>query len=204
MPKQTFFNLPEHKRNTLIEAAGKEFSRVPLAEASISNIIKEAHIPRGSFYQYFENKEDLYLYLLKEEAKGRNSLFISMLKKHNGDIILAMTAVYRDFLEKMPDDQERDFFKNALLNVTHKLENVFMTIFEGNNSESMNQISQLINTEKLNIKDDKEIHHIIQIITAVAFRNFVEKFSKELSDETAIEHFVIEMNLLKQGLYKRE
>ena len=60
MPKQTFFNLPEGKRKTLMNAAEKEFARVPLAKASISNIIKDANIPRGSFYQYFENKEDLY------------------------------------------------------------------------------------------------------------------------------------------------
>ena len=40
----------------------KEFSRLPLKDASIANIIKDAEIPRGSFYQYFENKEDLYYY----------------------------------------------------------------------------------------------------------------------------------------------
>ncbi len=58
MPKQTFLSLPEDKQNTLIQSAKKEFSRVPLHEASIANIIKDAGIPRGSFYQYFEDKEN--------------------------------------------------------------------------------------------------------------------------------------------------
>ena len=66
MPKLTFFNLPEMKRNKLIRAAEAEFSRVPLSQASISNIVKAAEIPRGSFYQYFENKEDAYYFLLEE------------------------------------------------------------------------------------------------------------------------------------------
>ncbi|MEH7746974.1 TetR/AcrR family transcriptional regulator, partial [Neobacillus drentensis] len=39
MPKQTFFNLTNEKQRSLINAAKKEFSRVPLHEASISNII---------------------------------------------------------------------------------------------------------------------------------------------------------------------
>ena len=68
MPKQTFFNLPEEKKQNLIAAAEIEFSKVPLMKASVANIIKIAGIPRGSFYQYFENIEDLYMYLLEQET----------------------------------------------------------------------------------------------------------------------------------------
>ena len=41
-----------------INALKKEFSRVPLKDALVSNIIIDAQIPRGSFYQYFDNIED--------------------------------------------------------------------------------------------------------------------------------------------------
>ena len=53
MAKQTFLNLPEDKRNMVVSALKKEFSRVPLKDALVSNIIIDAKIPRGSFYQYF-------------------------------------------------------------------------------------------------------------------------------------------------------
>ena len=122
MPKQTFFNLPVDKRQTLIEAAEKEFSRVPLMKASISNIIKMAGIPRGSFYQYFENIEDLYFYLLDKETKNSKEYFISLLKKHNGDIIDAVTEMYYQFLVELPDEDEHTFLKNVVLNITHKAE----------------------------------------------------------------------------------
>src|SRR5699024_1310411 len=94
VPKQTFFNLSKQKKETLVQAAKKEFSRVSLAEASISNIIKEAEIPRGSFYQYFEDKEDLYFYLLSEHAKKRRTEFTVSLKKHEGNIFGAMTDMF--------------------------------------------------------------------------------------------------------------
>ena len=54
MPKQTFLNLPQEKQQRLLNAGFEEFSRVPAMEASISNIIKLAAIPRGSFYQYLK------------------------------------------------------------------------------------------------------------------------------------------------------
>ena len=59
MPKETFLKLPEEKKNKIIKAAKKEFERVPFEQTSIKNIVEEAEIARGSFYQYITSKEDL-------------------------------------------------------------------------------------------------------------------------------------------------
>ena len=61
MPSSTFLNLPAEKQEKLLEAATREFSHRPFNEASINQIIKEAGIPRGSFYMYFQDKEDRFL-----------------------------------------------------------------------------------------------------------------------------------------------
>lgn len=63
MPKETFHNLSEDKKKKIFNAAVKEFSTKRFSEASINQIIKMAEIPRGSFYQYFSDKEDIYLYM---------------------------------------------------------------------------------------------------------------------------------------------
>ncbi|MFC3041109.1 TetR/AcrR family transcriptional regulator [Virgibacillus xinjiangensis] len=204
MPKPTFFNLPEEKRQKLVHAAEEEFSRVPLFEASISNIVKAAGIPRGSFYQYFEDKEDIFFFLLNEQAEKRKESLISMLKKYDGDIFKAVTEIYRKFLYELPDEEERNFLKNAFLNVTHKIEDAFTTMFSGTQSnEQIEEIKRLINRDILNISEEKELFYIVQIITAVVFRNFVEKFARELSDDEAMDNFIVEMNLLKRGLHKQ-
>jgi AcrR family transcriptional regulator len=63
MPNSTFFNLPEEKRDRIIEAAMDEFSQNHYGKVTIDKIAKKAEIPKGSFYQYFENKDDLYIFL---------------------------------------------------------------------------------------------------------------------------------------------
>lgn len=204
MPKRTFFNLSDEKRRSLLKAAEREFSRVPLAKASVSNIIKMAGIPRGSFYQYFENIEDLYYYLVDIETEKRKILFIKFLKKHNGDIIQAATDLYKNFLEELPDENERNFFKLAMLNVTHRVETSFTKFFNGQmNLKSDNEIIKLVDKELLNITNENEIFHCINIVTSVALCNFIEKFTKKLSDEEALKNFYIDIKLLKYGLYKR-
>lgn len=65
MPTSTFFNLPPPKREKLLRAAMAEFARRPYGEVSINRIIQAAEIPRGSFYQYFADKTDLFRYVLR-------------------------------------------------------------------------------------------------------------------------------------------
>lgn len=69
MPKDTFNNLSEEKKKRIFDAAVQEFSARRFSEASINQIVKNAGIPKGSFYQYFADKEDIYLYMVEEISK---------------------------------------------------------------------------------------------------------------------------------------
>ena len=60
MPSQTFLNLDSKKQQKLLDAAMEEFSTVRYTEASVNHIIQQAGIPRGSFYMYFVDKDDLF------------------------------------------------------------------------------------------------------------------------------------------------
>lgn len=64
MPKQTFLNLPDEKRQRIIECALDEFAERGYEKSSINRIVKEAGIAKGSFYQYFEDKFDLYEHII--------------------------------------------------------------------------------------------------------------------------------------------
>lgn len=64
MPKDTFFNLPEEKREKILDAAMLEFEHNSYENASINQIVAKSGISKGSFYQYFEDKKDLYKYIL--------------------------------------------------------------------------------------------------------------------------------------------
>ena len=71
IPSETFAKLKEEKQNRIIEASINEFATRSFGNAKLSNIIKEAKIPRGSFYQYFEDKMDLYLLIFDKIAERK-------------------------------------------------------------------------------------------------------------------------------------
>jgi AcrR family transcriptional regulator len=71
MPKDTFWNLPDDKRKLIIDIAIDEFAGHDYRAASLSRIVRRAGIAKGSFYQYFDDKRDLYLYLIDLAVEAR-------------------------------------------------------------------------------------------------------------------------------------
>lgn len=74
MPTDTFKNLPEEKRARILDVAITEFAAHPYEAASISNIVRQAGIAKGSFYQYFADKQELYRYLIELGTEERLAL----------------------------------------------------------------------------------------------------------------------------------
>lgn len=62
-PKQTFVNLPPEKREGIVRAAVAEFAEQGYQRASLNNLVKRLGISKGSLYQYFDNKEALFLHV---------------------------------------------------------------------------------------------------------------------------------------------
>jgi AcrR family transcriptional regulator len=81
MPTDTFFNLPAEKRDRFLELAIEEFAAHDYDKASISRLVAQAGIAKGSFYQYFADKRELYFYLLELAAAEKRAFLV-----RNGDI----------------------------------------------------------------------------------------------------------------------
>lgn len=69
MPKQTFWNLPPAKRDAFTQIALEEFAAHDYNTASVTNIVARAGIAKGSVYQYFTDKQDLYLFLIEHASQ---------------------------------------------------------------------------------------------------------------------------------------
>ena len=88
MPKKTFVNLDESKKQAFIDASLKEFAYRSFEQASITKIVKHLGIAKGSVYQYFEDKMDLWLFL-KEYAEQKKMQYVFAENRHD----------YEDFWE---------------------------------------------------------------------------------------------------------
>ena len=64
------------------------------------------------------------------------------------------------------------------------------------------ELAALINTQELNISNERELFHVMKILMAVTFQNLIRKnFAMEYSVEEALENYTFEIELLKKGLW---
>jgi AcrR family transcriptional regulator len=85
MPSDTFFNLPEAKRQRLLKCAMEEFAAHDFPQASLTRVFVRAHIPKGSAYQYFEDKLDLYGYVISLAMEAKAAFFAAQGAEENRD-----------------------------------------------------------------------------------------------------------------------
>jgi AcrR family transcriptional regulator len=121
MPRDTFFNLEESKRNKIIRAAVTEFTNNELHKARVSNIIKEANIPRGSFYQYFVDIDDLFYYVIDTQF---DSIFNEGLKQseQTTDLFEFVRLTFKLDVGSYLNDTKRKFRRNVFRSISNNYE----------------------------------------------------------------------------------
>lgn len=82
MPKFTFEKLSQEKQQAFLEAFMQEFATKSYEQASLSIVVRELGIAKGSVYQYFEGKLDLYLYL-KQLAENKKISYVLGLRRQD-------------------------------------------------------------------------------------------------------------------------
>lgn len=97
MPKPTFFALPAAKRSRVLRAAVREFGTRDYAEASLDKVAARAGISKGSLYQYFDDKADLYghLVLVHLPAEKRAAADGAMVKHPDADLFAVLASSLR-------------------------------------------------------------------------------------------------------------
>lgn len=202
MPTNTFFNLPAEKKHEILKAANKEFARVPLEQASIKNIVEDAEIARGSFYQYFENKQDLFDYIMTSKTGDMEKNLMEMIKNENGNIINIFINMYDHLIEVGKIRRNNKLFRQIFENIKTS-DNLMLTRKEEMNKKLEKTLQDLYSKNKdiLNIKDEEEFKLVIEILTAITRRRIVASLKYKNSAE-ARKDFLKEIEYIKRGILK--
>lgn len=114
MPTQRFLKLRDEKKQAILAAAVHEFSRVPYSLASINQIIKEAGISRGSFYTYFDDKDDLMQYVFRGFRDGYQEKVMEVLSEEGGNPFAVPVRLLCAVMEEGESGLGYRMFKNML------------------------------------------------------------------------------------------
>ena len=82
MPKPTFSQLPEEKRERVLRSAAVIFAERGFSGSDVGQIAELAGVAKGSLYNYFESKEELYLYVCRDGVERSRMAVYGGLEPH--------------------------------------------------------------------------------------------------------------------------
>ncbi len=198
MPKETFFNLNPEKRRKIEEAILEEFSKTPIEKASISNIITNANIPRGSFYQYFEDKEDAIKYIIENFIETEQKKMCEILKSTNGNIFDASLSIFDHIIERAMIPEKFKLYKNIFSELRRNNTNFFKVKKEN----LKNNMELCINKEMFKFENDEELYSFLEIVNCITRIAILDVVSKRKTDKDAKENLKRQLDMLKFGVLK--
>jgi len=118
MPKETFIKLKEEKKKQITDAFLREFAVKTYDEASISMVVKQLGIAKGSIYQYFNDKLDLFMYLVGESVAVKSRYTASLKREDYSDFWTYFSDLY---VYGFQFDDENPLQSHFLHNLTQNL-----------------------------------------------------------------------------------
>ena len=202
MPTKTFFNLPKEKQDNLIQASEKEFSRVLFNEASINQIIQDAKIPRGSFYMYFQDKEDLYFYILEKHMMEIFKKLLERIQIKNGDVILAWETLYDELIESGLS-KGGTLLKNLFLNMRYTTnKKIFTNPPKEKLVSDQKKVIQYINRYLYKKMNDDELMDSLSLIFLITTSSLAYIFLNPEKKEEEKKNYHHRIHMIQYGMYR--
>lgn len=201
MPKDTFMNLNEEKREKVEKAMEKEFARATFEKASVSRIVKDAEIPRGSFYQYFEDKEDAIRYIVQKHISLEHKMMYELLLQTQGDIFDMAVLVFEKMTNETKEIDKRELYKNIMKEI--KKNNI--DIFDENlKFDDLEQVKSIIDKNNLNIQQEDSLKYIMKILINITRSAVIEVIDNKVSIEQGKADLQEQLKILKRGMLKNQ
>jgi len=97
VPKETFNKLNPKKKEAFLADAFAEFALNGYGGSSLTQLVKSLGIAKGSLYQYFENKLDMYYFLITEACRRKLTFFEVINSQTENNFIFSSLVVSAKF-----------------------------------------------------------------------------------------------------------
>lgn len=200
MPTITYENLPQIKKDAIINAAIDEFAEHRFSDASINRIVKSAGISRGSFYQYFADKEDIYLLIAKKIGKEKLEIFA----KHPApsenatffDVAIAAVPAVLEWVERCPK------YNQIGMLMAHD-DSAFIQKTVRQMTESQKSVKGYLEKDKEKglIRDDIDLDLVMEIVIPI-ITSQIQAYYQEGGQEMAMEKVKQAFDIIARGIIK--
>ena len=192
-----FEKLPASEQQKIIKVCIEEFGDKGYTRASTNTIVKNAGIPKGTLFYFFENKKNLFLYLVDHAVER----YIEFVETYTEDLppdlfdrLLYMFEVRMRFTVHAPHLYR--FFFRTLLNVPDELKADMRDRFESYTAASRDLMSEGVDVSRL--REGISVDQVMELISYF-MEGLLARHTENLAKLDADQSLAYVQNMLGQG-----
>ena len=206
-----FENLPPEEQGRILHACMDEFAEHGYTQASTNTMVKNAGIPKGTLFYFFESKEKLFLYLVDHAVAAYKAFVDQSQEPLPGELfsrLLAMTATRMQFAAHSPG-LYRFLFK-ALLNIPDDLKEEMQQRFA--DYAKANRVFMREGLDTSNLREGISMEQVLELV-GILQEGMLSRYTQALTNmraeetiafiEEMLEQTKAQFEMLKWGVYKR-
>lgn len=201
MPSSRFFKLPDEKRSKILRAVHSELAEFPVDELSINRIIHSAGISRGSFYQYFKDKDDLLEYVFSDFRQVMPREIKASIERNQGDMFEVGMDILKKIVAMGSREENRRIFVNVFSYVKVAQSSLERVIAD--EEALVDGFVRYIDRSRLKFTSDEEVRELMKLGLAL-FKDSVCRCFADIDNAPAImETFRKRIEIIKYGAWKQ-
>jgi AcrR family transcriptional regulator len=185
-----------------LEAGLLEFSYHDRNSASVNTIVRIADISKGSFYQYFEDKDEFYWYVVMELVLGKVTTYETLLKRYGGDFLKAEEVLFTKLLDLFDDTKTKNLLTNvyasSYVELLDRLSDRGSTIYF-----KMYDLLMEFGFKGYNIQSKEEFLLVFDLLRGITNGTILTMIRDGLSKRDTMERYHKQIEVLSNGIRKK-
>lgn len=202
MPKSTFINLSEEKKNAIELILIDVYSKNPATLVTVSDIVKRADFSRAAFYKYFEDIEDAHQYIIRRGTDVTHEKIMRYIGHSRNDFFKGINDYLIHVTDISSEAVEYKVLQILIQNgntVLFNKENALMMLEDDRMIQSW---LKLLAINHFDITDNSEAISFLYFIMALIMDSLSTYLVQAMSAEEMLADFAYKQRWVEHGIKK--
>jgi len=163
---------PEERRRELMDAAERLFITEGYVQTSIGDIVNEVKVSQGTFYYYFDSKEDVLVAVLEKEIMSMESDFCQIANRNDLDEAVKLNSMLNRFISIAASGKRLMGYVHEGMNATLHKKLMKVRPFARIAPVMAEVISKGVDKGRFNVDHPLETSYLLLMLVSSALRMF--------------------------------
>lgn len=200
MALEAFYNLKEKKKANIFAAISRCLRMTNYDDLSVNEIVAEADISRGSFYNYFVDKNDAVKSMIDSDLRKYFDMYMDSIKESNNSFFEGTRNVYKSIANTLSDKINLTVMKNMKFFSELVFESIKSKKYETSLKEIVQWLIDNTSEGKTVLNSYQKMSRVLDMVLALVMNSI---FTQTITQEVPFvdnSDFEYKLHIIEKGI----